>query len=68
MTDEYELDFKCGNCGKEFSKSIEKGYKVERRRSRGDTVILPDGSYRVGDHEYLECPKCETGNKIIPQR
>lgn len=64
----YSLQFKCGNCGKRWTKNIETGKKVVHKRTRGEVVIRPEGPTSLSDIEKVECPKCETKSKVKPIR
>lgn len=64
----YSLKFKCGNCGKTWTKSIETGKKVVDKATKNEVVIRPEGKTSLSEIEKVECPECETKSKVSPVR
>ncbi len=52
MSKVFKVNYRCGNCGKEWSVEYEVGTIVKS---------LSDGPYVVGPMKWVECPCCQTG-------
>ena len=62
----YSMNFKCHNCGHKWHKMIDTGKKIVHKRSVKRTKIMPEGAMKIGEIEIVECPNCETKEKVRP--
>lgn len=62
----YSMTFQCKNCSQKWEKMIDTGKKIVYKRSEKRSKIVPEDAMKIGEIEIVECPNCETKEKVRP--
>lgn len=65
MSETYQIDLVCGNCGENFTETLPKGHVVKYANNRREnTISIPEGSFTIQQIQTIECPKCGSSKKV----